>query len=645
MLSGIRKGLNSFLVMALLGILIASFAIWGVGDVFRTPTLTVAEVGDAEISANDFLREFESRVNSFRVQFGGDFDRQQARAMGIDRFVLAQMVSRTAWDEEAREMGLVGSDERVAETLRNIEAFQGVTGRFDRFTYQQALRRIGLTFKEFEAQLANEAARNQLLETVQVTTPLPESYVRQLYRYRKEARTARVLTIPTASVGAIEPASEQTLREYHELNQALFMAPEYRNLTFLILRPGDFVDGSAITEGDLRAAYEERINDYQIPEKRDLSVVTFTDAATAREFHERVSSGEDFETVAGELTGFSPDELAIGERGYFELRADYSEAAAEDVFALAAGEISQPVQTILGWYVFRVEGIEPGSERSFEEVRDELRDVVAGERGIDVLYDTAARIDDRLAEGFTVAEIAGALELPVQSFPAIDRSGLKPDGELVSSDPDILPYLQYAFTLRPDEEPILMEEEQRTGFYLVQVNDIIEPELRPFETVEDEVRARWLADERNKKAGELADGALREAQVGVPLEDLAEKYRGELFDAPRILRDEMLQQKVLARNIADLVFSLEIGEVGMERAATGEGYVLVEVTSITPGDPQGDPDRLAALREELEREINGDTFAQYQAGLQNDLGVTINRQLIEDLFDPDSGVGVVRRTP
>jgi peptidyl-prolyl cis-trans isomerase D len=643
MLAGIRKGLNSFLVMALLGILIASFAIWGVGDVFRTPTLTVAQVGDTEIGANEFLREFEARVNSFRLQFGGEFDRQQARDMGLDRMVLGQLIARTAWDEEVRRMGLVGSDKKVAETLRGIESFQGLTGSFDRFAYEQALRRIGLNFKQFEASLASEVARSQLLDTISTTTPLPEAFVREIYRYRKEARTSRVLTISTLGVGEIDLPSQEALREYHDFNKILFMAPEYRNLSILILRPSDFAEADDITEEDLRAAYEERIDEYQLPENRTLQVVTFSDQQTAQDFYDQVSSGGNFEALADVMAGFAADELDIGDKTLFDLKSDYSEVVAQAVFDLELDGISQPNQTILGWYVFRVMEITSGTSRTFEQVHGELRDIVAGERGIDALYDTAAQIDDNLAEGATVEEIGTALELKVQTFAAIDRSSLDPQGLLVSGEPDILPYLQYAFSLVLEDETILMEDEHQTGFYLVQLNDVIEPALKPFETVVAAVRARWLAGERNKKAGELADRALQEAEAGVTLEELAERYDGQLIDAPLILRDEMLRQQVLAPNVANLVFSLQSGEVGLERAATGEGYVLVQVTSITSGDPDADPSRLAALRDGLQREFNADLYVQYQSSLQTGFGVTINQQLIDNLFDPSAAFGTVHQ--
>lgn len=645
MLTGIRKGLNSFLVMALLGVLIASFAIWGVGDVFRTPSLTVAKVGDAEIGANDFLREFEGRVNSFRLQFGGDFDRQQARAMGLDQMVLREMIARTAWDEEVRDMGLVGSDKKVAETLRDIESFKGLTGSFDRFAYEQALRRIGLTFQQFEASLADEVARGQLLDTISTTTPLPEAFVREIYRYRKEARTSRVLTIPTSSVGRIEAPSEGELREYHDFNKILFMAPEYRNLSILLLRPSDFAEPADITEEELQTAYEERINEYQLPEKRRLLVVTLPDQQTAQDFYDQVSAGGNFEALAEAMAGFAASELDIGEKSLFDLKSDYSEVVAQAVFTLELDGISRPNQTILGWYVFRVNAITKGTSRTFEQVRDELRNLVAGERGIDALYDTAAQIDDNLAEGATVEEIGTALQLKIQTFPAIDRSSLDPERQLVSADPSILPYLQYAFSLVPEDEPILMEDENQTGFYLVQINEVIEPILKPFESVEAEVRARWLAAERNKKAGELADRALQEAKAGVTLEELADNYKGQVIDAPVILRDEMLGQQVLAPNVANLVFSLQAGEVGLERSATGEGYVLVQVTSIKAGDPDVDETRFAALRLGLLREINGDLYVQYMTSLQTGFGVTVNQQLIDNLFDPSAGIGTIRQRP
>lgn len=641
MLSTIRKGLGSFFVMALLGLLIASFAIWGVGDVFRTPTLNVAQVGDADIHASEFLREFNARVNAFRVQFGGEFDRDQARSIGIDRQVLSQLIARAAWDEEVRNLGLIGSDQKVARTLRAIQAFHGLNGKFDEFVYARALQRIETNIPDFEASLSNDVARSQLLDTLTATTPLPEAFVTEIYRYRKEARTSRVLTIPASSIGDIAPPDEEVLREYHDFNKVRFMAPEYRNLTILVIRPEDFADTTGITEEDLRAAYEDRLNEYQIPSKRALLVVPFDDQVTARDFYDRVTAGGNFRALASELTGFSANELEAGEKTSFDLKSDYSEVAAEAVFALEIGGISQPIQTILGWYVFRVMEITPGSGRTFEQVEDELRRIVAADRGLDALYDTAAAIDDTLAEGATVEEVGRALKLKVQTFAAIDRSGLNPEGELIAGKPSILTYLNEAFTLDVVDEPVLLEDDG-LGFHLVQVNEVIPRKLKPFETVEQEVRAVWLADEANRRAGELADTALGEAQTGVPLDELAKKYKGQLIEAPVILRDEMLGQQVLAPNVARLVFSLANGEVGLERSATGDGYVLVQVTSIKPGDPGADKVRLDGLRARLLREFGNDLFSQYQLALQIDLGVTINQQLLNDLFDPGGGTSGLR---
>ena len=466
-----------------------------------------------------------------------------------------------------------------------------------------------------------------------------------MYRYRKEARTSRVLTIPTSSVGRIEAPSEGELREYHDFNKILFMAPEYRNLSILLLRPSDFAEPADITEEELQTAYEERINEYQLSEKRRLLVVTLPDQQTAQDFYDQVSAGGNFEALAEAMAGFAASELDIGEKSLFDLKSDYSEVVAQAVFTLELDGISRPNQTILGWYVFRVNAITKGTSRTFEQVRDELRNLVAGERGIDALYDTAAQVDDNLAEGATVEEIGTALQLKIQTFPAIDRSSLDPERQLISADPSILPYLQYAFSLVPEDEPILMEDENQTGFYLVQINEVIEPILKPFESVEAEVRARWLADERNKKAGELADRALQEAKAGVTLEELADNYKGQVIDAPVILRDEMLGQQVLAPNVANLVFSLQAGEVGLERSATGEGYVLVQVTSIKAGDPDVDETRFAALRLGLLREINGDLYVQYMTSLQTGFGVTVNQQLIDDLFNPSAGIGTIRQRP
>jgi peptidyl-prolyl cis-trans isomerase D len=124
MLRGLRKASSNWLGKAIMavvmGILIVSFGIWGIADIFRGfGQSTLAKVGHTEISMNEFRQIYTDRIQQIGRQFGRPLTMEQARALGFDRQVLNQTLAEAALDEETRQLGLGQSD---AETMRVIDA-------------------------------------------------------------------------------------------------------------------------------------------------------------------------------------------------------------------------------------------------------------------------------------------------------------------------------------------------------------------------------------------------------------------------------------------------------------------------------------------------------------------------------------------
>ena len=56
MMTNVRKSIAKVLIFVLFGLLILSFAVWGIGDIFRGPgqSTSVAEVGTITIEQHEF---------------------------------------------------------------------------------------------------------------------------------------------------------------------------------------------------------------------------------------------------------------------------------------------------------------------------------------------------------------------------------------------------------------------------------------------------------------------------------------------------------------------------------------------------------------------------------------------------------------
>ena len=633
MFKGIRKGLKTILASGLMILLVASFAIWGVGDIFTARGLVVAEVGQTKIMADDFLRQFQNRVRSLTNQFGGDFDTQQAIALGLHQRVLAELVQKATLDEEARILGIRGTDKQVATLIREMEAFEGILGGFDVTAYETALYQVGLTPKQFERDVRQDIARLQLLNAFDAAVPQPDLYARTIFTFRKEQRSARVLTIPASSVTGLELPTEAALLEYHQTNSRFFMTPEYRAISYMTLSPADFADEMDLSDETLREEYEARLNQYSIPDLRGVELVSFQEESTARTFIERYTAGEDFAALAEELTGFTAEELVLGELSYFDIEEDFSELTAERVFETPLGEITAPIQTLLSWSVFRITKIQLGSTQAYEEVRDSLIATVAGERGLDAMYDMAGRVDDEIAGGAPIENVAEVTGIDLVRLPAITRGGLDPEGNLVGTLAN-QPIFLKAFEI--DEFTDLELFETRDGgFYLVQMNGITAPVLKPFEEVKGEVRERWFTEARQTIAGQNANAALRAAEGGEDFNNIAATYGGTVFETPLLQRDNINAQSGVSSSVGRLIFALEKGGVDLERAATGDGYVVVQVSEIVPGDHRRNSAELVELKQSMKNELATDLLIQYQMAVQNDASFSVNQPLIEAMLTPD----------
>lgn len=630
MLLGIRKGLTNFAVLILMGLLITSFAIFGIGDIFGIRPAVVAEVNGEEIESDALARQFQNRVAAYRGQFGPEFTTQQAIAFGVHQQVLNEIIGRELIDQYVRELGLRGTNSAALEIIQGIEAFQGPNGEFSELSYRSAISSLGMTAAEFERQIMGDVARSQLLEGFTAARIAPEAMAERLFAFRMEEREASVLSIPYSGISGIGQPDEEQLRAYYEENSSQFMSPEYRDVSIMVLDPADFAENIEISEDELRAAYEERIDFYTQPEMRDVDVVVIFEEDQAREIYDRVQAGESFAGVAAEIGGFSPEDLALGEVSMREIEADYNEVAAQRVFATPAGEITEPVQTAFGWQVFRVNEIIAGEEQTFGDVREALRAQMIAETGLDAMFNATTEIDDELAAGSSLEEIEEVTGLPVQRFERITSAGLTPEGVAAEGSETVLQYLPMAFNMGTDEEPMLREA-QNDGYFVVDVNEIIEPAVRPFDEVRGEVVQAWLRAERARLAEARAETVAERIRAGEDMQGLADEFGGTVSETGTLVRSTARRAGV-SPAVARLVFSLDQGEVGYTQAASGDAHVVVRVNSAVPGNAISNRGQFRVMLSQTREDMEADILEQLQIALQQDAEIRLNQELLNDMF-------------
>jgi peptidyl-prolyl cis-trans isomerase D len=634
MLSAIRKHTQSFIVKILAGLLIASFSIWGVGDMVNLATSTsstVFEVGNTKVEISEVESEVRREINRLGSLLGSQLDIEEARALGIVESVLQRQINDTALLLAAQELGVAISDDMVRKNIRINPAFHSL-GSFDRQRFQQVLNTHQLTENGFIAQTRQQMSRNQLLSSFAAVTA-PKVLVDSIYRYRREKRIAETVYISDQDQTGIPEPDRGTLEKYHKDNAARFTAPEYRALTVIRLEAAELATEISVTDNDLRETYEAREDDFTTQETRRVRQIIVADKTTAEQARKSLSQGRDFAAVAKEVAKMDADTTDLGRMTRQGL--PFPELV-EAVFSLQDGGISKPLKSPLGWHLFRVTEIEQGGTKSFEEVQGDLRKAVALEKAIDGLFDLANRLEDFLGGGATLEEAANQLNLRVVKIAAVDKSGLERSGSRAKTLPGGN-FLDIAFATAEGEDSLLTETGS-DGYFVLRVDGITPPVLKPLDSIKTEVTEAWKAERRDEKSKESAKSVVARVNGGTSFDVIASEMRLSFKTSPAITRRPEKNDSGLPQALITKIFTVKPEKAVMARS--GAGYTVARLKKIIPADPAKDQDGVKSLSRQIGTSLEVDLLVQLAVVFRDQFGVNVNRQTVNSLF---TGTGSGRR--
>lgn len=628
MLNALRRSAGSWLAKLLFILLVISFAAWGIGDYLGPSTdTTVARVGDTEISEREFTNEFNRQLEQLRQRFGGRLDRETAIGLGLADQVLSRLVSRRLVALEAEELGIRIGDDLVRRVILEEQAFHDATGRFDRQRFEQVLFTNGLTEEGYVERLRNELSRGEVIDAVVAGAIAPAQLVQSIYRHRQEERIAEILYLPLTKIETVPEPDDQALATFYEENNERFERPELRRLTAIVLSPQEIAKDIPVPEERVREAYEARIGQFQVPERRRVAQLLFAADAEekARAAAERLSTGAAFDDVAEEATATGAEMTDIGE----VTRGDLFPAVVEEAaFGLEGPGTTEPVKSPLGWHILRVTEIVPGSTKPFEEVAPEIRQEIAVELAVEDLFELGNQVQDALAGGSSLEEVAESLNLPLLQVDAINRQGLAPDGSRVSDIPDG-GFLNEAFSL-PEGEESLLEETPEGGYYVLRVDEIMPPAVPPLDEIRDEVAMAWRGEKLTELAEQAAQNIAASISGGATFESIAAEMGLEHRTSSPFTRDTHRPGDWLPSGLVGRLFNATSEEVVVQRG--GEGFYVARVTEVRDADPSSASEAVDGIRTQLEDAIRADLEMQYIQALQNRHGVEVRQETLRRLL-------------
>ncbi len=493
-MSSMRTRGKSTIVWILMGLLLLGLTGFGVTN-FSGGTSDIGSVGDTKITVNDYARALRAELNDFSTQAGRAVSVSEAESIGLTQAVQARLFAGAALEEQAHKLGISVGDKVVADQIMSAGAFQGPNGQFDRNAYNTVLRREGLSEGQFEEQIRRDESKLILQRAVADGVRAPAAMVDQTASWLLETRDIdwRELTAADLAEPVAEP-DEATLIAWHQANADHFTRPETRRITYVWLTPEILESSVEVDEQALRDLYQQRIAEFQLPERRMVERLVYPDQAAADAAKARLDAGEvSFEQLAAER-GLSLADADLGEVSQSDLGA-----AGAAVFALEQPGVVGPVESDLGPALYAMNAILEPVDVPFEQAREDLASEAALDRARRQILDQSAGFEDLLAGGTTLEQLAE--ETPLELGQIDFRAGDEAAQGSIAGYPD---FRAKAAAITPEDFPELYELEDG-GVYALRLDEVVPPSLIPFEEVADAVRQDWMATETHRRLMALAE--------------------------------------------------------------------------------------------------------------------------------------------
>lgn len=601
MLAFFRRALGSWIVVALLGLVVIAFIVTGVGSQngflgggAASDPDSVASVGGERIPTSDVARRAQTMLSEAKQSQPGATMAQLLAAGGGIGAIVDQVATGRMLEVWATKHGLVSSDRLVDAEIAGVPAFRSPTGAFDEKVMSAVLSQQRMTLADLRSGIRGDLLRRQLLVPMTSGTSTPVGVARVYAAMMLSRRIGEVGFVPLdiAAVPAPSPADQQA---WYKAHVAAYSLPERRVLRYAPLDP-DSLATTAPTDAEIDAQYKADSAKYAASEQRTLSQVVMADEKAAQAFAAKVKGGTPFAKAAADA-GFAAADITLGK----QTKDAYSTASAPDiataVFAAGQGATVGPLKSALGWHIVHVDAIDHVAGKSLEQARAEIVDALTKKKKADALSTLDQKIEDALSNGATFDEIVKADGLKIVTTPPLTAAGANPTDPAYKADDSVTKLVKAAFQASPDDQPTV-ETIGPNQFALLALGPVTAAAPLPFAQVQAKVQGDLIADRAATAAKAKAQAVLDKVKKGAAL---APTLAAAGLKPPVPANASQLDTMQLQQGVPPPLRSLFQLAPGNSAITPGPGgWFIVRLARIEDGPT----DQLTAITNQLRAEMN-----------------------------------------
>lgn len=602
-----RRG-ASVMAWILMAMLIGGLGGFGVTN-FGGGASSIGAVGAQKISAEDYARALRTQMSAMSQQMGQPLTFQMAQAFGLDKQVLQSVIDNAALDNEAARIGLSVGDKSILVKLNEINAFKGVDGKIDPVIYDQVLKQNNLTKAAFEAGIRADTARQLLQTSVGSGLTTPATLIDTVAAWAGEQRGFSLLVLREKSLPTpLAEPDAAALQAYYSTHIADYTRPEAKRISYAALLPDDIAADMPVDDAKLQQIYQSRLSEFVIPEKRLVERLGFATEADAAAAKARIDAGTSFETLVQER------KLTLADVDLGDVSQSQLGDAGAAVFAMTEPGVVGPLNSTVGPALFRMNAILAKQETTFEQAKPDLAKELQTEAAVKAIADKVNAIDDALAGGASLADLAKEQGLSLSST---DYAAGAEDNDPITADKA---FIDAAAKLAEGDYPqaILLSS---GGVIALQLDSILPPAPRAFDSVKDQVTTAARAEALAAALSAEADRIKTAVEAGSSLGSFGIVSRSAAVD-----RQTRLPQTPNA--VVAAAFEMQPNDL---RVIQDQAYIAVlQLNSITAAP--SDSEALAAIRAAIDsngaRSISDDVLQLYTRALTAEAGISLDQSMI-----------------
>ena len=602
-----RRG-ASVMAWILMAMLIGGLGGFGVTN-FGGGASSIGAVGAQKISAEDYARALRTQMSAMSQQMGQPLTFQMAQAFGLDKQVLQSVIDNAALDNEAARIGLSVGDKSILVKLNEINAFKGVDGKIDPVIYDQVLKQNNLTKAAFEAGIRADTARQLLQTSVGSGLTTPATLIDTVAAWAGEQRGFSLLVLREKSLPTpLAEPDAAALQAYYSTHIADYTRPEAKRISYAALLPDDIAADMPVDDAKLQQIYQSRLSEFVIPEKRLVERLGFATEADAAAAKARIDAGTSFETLVQER------KLTLADVDLGDVSQSQLGDAGAAVFAMTEPGVVGPLNSTVGPALFRMNAILAKQETTFEQAKPDLAKELQTEAAVKAIADKVNAIDDAMAGGASLADLAKEQGLSLSST---DYAAGAEDNDPITADKA---FVDAAAKLAEGDYPqaILLSS---GGVIALQLDSILPPAPRAFDSVKDQVTTAARAEALAAALSAEADRIKTAVEAGSSLGSFGIVSRSAAVD-----RQTRLPQTPNA--VVAAAFEMQPNDL---RVIQDQAYIAVlQLNSITAAP--SDSEALAAIRAAIDsngaRSISDDVLQLYTRALTAEAGISLDQSMI-----------------